>query len=525
MNDRIYVLDSTLRDGGYCNNWRFGQENIKRIISGLIDSNVDVIECGMLSEGFYSADESKYSSIHDATEILPKKKDNKLFVLLMNYGDYDIDKLPEYENGGINGIRLAFHKKDMVQALEAAKKIKGKKYKVFIQPMVTATYSVDEYVDLLKSANEINPYAFYIVDSFGSMSTNEVRKYCSLATHILKSNIILGFHSHNNLQLAFSNSQAFVEESKGRKIIVDSCIMGMGRGAGNLNTELFLDFMNSMQEGEYKVTPLLVIIDEILNLFYEKKYWGYSLPNYLSATYNMHPNYATYLADKNTLTISMMGELLSLVDISKKNSFNKHYIEDLYVSYMCAKRMKDNSQNELSNIFGQKDVLIIAPGKSIDTEIEKVQSFLNSNDVITICVNFDLAIINADYIFVSNPKRYEELGEVETKRLITTSNIDVKEECIKVDYLSLLSEEMYVRDNAVMMLMKLLINSGARKIYLAGVDGYEKDSANNYSKYSAALVTSDECLEYMNQGMNRLLHKYLEEIDVQFITSERMIRR
>ncbi|NLK37128.1 MAG: 3-hydroxy-3-methylglutaryl-CoA lyase, partial [Epulopiscium sp.] len=314
MNDRIYVLDSTLRDGGYCNNWRFGQENIKRIISGLIDSNVDVIECGMLSEGFFSADESKYSSIHDATEILPKKKDKKLFVLLMNYGDYDVDKLPEYENGGMNGIRVAFHKKDMVQALEAAKKIKEKNYKVFLQPMVTATYSVDEYIDLLKSANEIDPYAFYIVDSFGSMSTNEVRKYCSLATHILKSNIILGFHSHNNLQLAFSNSQSFVEEAKGRKIIVDSCIMGMGRGAGNLNTELFLDFMNSMQEGEYKVTPLLVIIDEILNLFYEKKYWGYSLPNYLSATYNMHPNYATYLADKNTLTISMMGELLSLVD-------------------------------------------------------------------------------------------------------------------------------------------------------------------------------------------------------------------
>lgn len=525
MKDRIYVLDSTLRDGGYCNNWEFGYENQKKIVSGLKESNVDIIECGILSNGNFTKDVSRYSDINDALGILPKKKGNTLFVLLMNYGDYDVENLPEYKSGGIDGIRIAFHKKDMEGVLNTIKKIMKKKYKVFIQPMVTSTYSVDEYVDLLKATNEINPYAFYIVDSFGSMNANEVKKYCSLAKHMLRDDIILGFHSHNNLQLAFSNSQVFVEESKDRKIIVDCCIMGMGRGAGNLNTELFLNYMNFMKVEKYKVEPLLSIIDEIINLFYRKKYWGYSLPNYISATYNMHPNYATYLADKNTLTVSMMGELLSLVDISKKNIFDKEYIEQLYVSYMCARKMKDKTRAELSNIFGQKDVLLIAPGKSIDTEIEKITFFLQHYDVMSICINFDLSIVNTDYVFVSNPKRYEELGEVESDRLIVTSNIDIKKDCIRVEYLSLLCEEKYIRDNATMMLIKLLKNSGTRRIFLAGVDGYGRECDNNYTRFSTALVTSDEYLEYMNQRMNKMLHKYLEEIDIQFVTSEKMIKR
>ena len=80
----------------------------------------------------------------------------------------------------------------------------------------------------------------------------------------------------------------------------------MGRGAGNLNTELFVQYLNDNADGNYDIKPLLSIIDEILNAFYQRNYWGYSLPNYLSAAHNAHPNYAGYLDDKKTLGIRVL---------------------------------------------------------------------------------------------------------------------------------------------------------------------------------------------------------------------------
>ena len=83
----------------------------------------------------------------------------------------------------------------------------------------------------------------------------------------------------------------------------------MGRGAGNLNTELFVEYLNDNIGSTYQLKPLLTIIDEILNGFYEQNYWGYSLPNYLSAKHNAHPNYAGWLNSKKTLTIDNMNDI------------------------------------------------------------------------------------------------------------------------------------------------------------------------------------------------------------------------
>lgn len=526
MSRNIFILDSTLRDGGYCNNWEFGAENKKKIVSGLIESNVDIIECGMLSQGIFSENQSKYLNLYAISEFLPKEQlKKKMYVVLMNYGDYDVSDLPESNKTEIDGIRVAFHKKDVKEAVKVMKKIKEKNYKVFMQPMVTVTYSTEEYVNLIEYANELKPYSFYIVDSFGSMKSDELKKYCDLASYLLSEDIILGLHTHNNLQLAFSNAQLFEKETAMRSSIIDCCIMGMGRGAGNLNTELFLNYLNMSCSKSYNIEPILTIIDEIINIFYQRKYWGYSLPNYLSASHNIHPNYGTFLADKNTLTISMINELFSLISVEKKNTFDKKYIEELYVSYMSANNLKNKVGDSLKEIFEDKEVLIIAPGKSVDTEIDRIQSFVKEKNVMVVCINFDFKMVKTDYIFISNPKRYEELDATNRTNIIVTSNVVTEQKHIVVDYLELLCNEEYVRDNSAMMLIKLLINSGASKIYLAGVDGYGEEIRENYTKYSNTLVTSSEYMNHMNNGMNAAIHKYMSEINIQFVTTEKRIKR
>ena len=90
-------------------------------------------------------------------------------------------------------------------------------------------------------------------------------------------------------------------EQLSHDIVLDASVYGMGRGAGNLNMELFASYLNKNYGSHYNIDEFLDIMDEYLKPIFAEHYWGYSLPFYLSARYNCHPNYAGYFADKNTL--------------------------------------------------------------------------------------------------------------------------------------------------------------------------------------------------------------------------------
>ena len=319
MNKRINILDCTLRDGGYVNKWEFGYYNIKKIISSLVAANVDIIECGFLTNKIeYDRDYSKFNAVEQIASVLPQKRGNTMFVCMINYGEYDISDLPKCDGKSVDGIRVAFHKRNAKEAMRFCAAIKEKGYKVFIQPMVTMSYSDEEVLELIKIANEIKPYAFYMADSFGTMKQNDIMRFFYLNDNNLDKNIKFGYHSHNNMQLAYSNAQSLCEIETRRNILIDSSTFGMGRGAGNLNSEMFLSYLNDHTEVNYNIKPLLNIIDEVLADIYEKNYWGYSIPHYLSALHYCHPNYATYLDSKKTLKVDNIDDILKLIGEEKK---------------------------------------------------------------------------------------------------------------------------------------------------------------------------------------------------------------
>ena len=326
MMNKIHVLDCTLRDGGYCNEWLFGFENIKSIAEGLAEANVEIVECGFITNRvMYNADATKFTTVEEISKVIPSNREGKMYVAMMNYGEYNVEDVPICDGTSIDGIRVAFHKKNRYEALELCRQLKSKGYLVFIQAMVSLCYSDNEFLEMIQKVNEIEPYAFYIVDSFGMMKGKDLMRLFYMVEHSLKSTIWIGFHCHNNLQLAYSNAQKLAAIQTSRNLIIDSSIMGMGRGAGNLNTELFLDYLNENTGKKYDIRPLLGIMDEILTPFYERNYWGYSLPNYISASHNAHPNYAAYLDAKKTLTFEDMNEIFDMMNEDKRVSYDKEY--------------------------------------------------------------------------------------------------------------------------------------------------------------------------------------------------------
>lgn len=520
----IKVLDCTLRDGGYCNQWKFGFSNTKKIIHGLQESGIDIIECGFLTNSInYNKDITKYTNMEEIATIIPEDRFGKTFVCMLNYGEYDVEKIPEYDGKSVDGLRVAFHKKDMIPALEICEKIQEKGYKIFIQAMISLSYSDEEFLTLIKKVNQFKPYAFYIVDSFGVMKQKDLCRLFYLVEHNLADGIAIGYHSHNNMQLAFSNAQALVEMSTKRQIIMDTSVYGMGRGAGNLNTELFVEYLNNRGEAIYQLKPLLTIIDETLNLFYQQNPWGYSLPNYLSAKHNTHPNYAGYLDAKRTLTVENMDEIFFMMNDLKRLEYDEEYIEALYEKYMTVGSVQENHLNELKNKIEGKEVLLIAPGKSSIEEQDKIIKCSKRKNIVVISINYEYPGCKTDFIFLSNLRRFRELEIEKYKKCIITSNIPNTEVYLQTNYRDLLNSVEAVRDNAGMMLINYLIKLKAQKILLAGLDGYSSDPELNYAKSEMSFYTKKGNFVEKNKGMNQVLRKYSQKIDIEFVTQPKYI--
>ena len=191
----IKVLDVTLRDGGCVNNFDFGQSYMDSILNSLQDSGVDVIELGYIDENKGSENgRTQYCNESVIPQYFLKHKNPQTeYVVMMDYGKFNIDNLQNRNCNGIDGIRLAFHKKNRKDIIEAGKKILGKGYKFYIQPMITLRYSDKELLELIEDVNENlkDASGFYIVDSFGEMRANDVVRIMHLIDKNLVPNMTL----------------------------------------------------------------------------------------------------------------------------------------------------------------------------------------------------------------------------------------------------------------------------------------------------------------------------------------------
>lgn len=80
---KIQILDCTLRDGGYINDFHFGERGIKKIIAQLSSANIDIIECGFLEDGNNDPEYSLYTTVDQIANILPSQRnENTMYVAM-----------------------------------------------------------------------------------------------------------------------------------------------------------------------------------------------------------------------------------------------------------------------------------------------------------------------------------------------------------------------------------------------------------------------------------------------------------
>lgn len=487
--ENIRLLDCTLRDGGYINDWNFKKRTIKSMISLLCEAGIDLIEVGFLRNCIYDPDHTLFSSIREVKTILPEQYGNSRFAVMALHNLYDVNQLEECD-GTVEVIRVTFHDYDIEQGLDFCRAVRDKGYKVFINPINIMGYSDADLLALLKQVNALHPYGFSIVDTFGSMTKSELIRIYSLCENNLNREITLGLHLHENMALAFSLAQNFLEQKlHTRNCILDASLNGMGRVPGNLCMELITDFLNKHYGKTYRTDHILDAIEEHILPIKEKERWGYSTEYFLSARYNLHRNYAEYLHKKGSLTARDMDQILRSIPDRKKSAFDAGYAERIYQDFLSSKAADERSLSRLCTALAGKNIVLIAPGRSLENTWEQVQEFIRYHDAVPISVNFCYDGQQSGYAFFSNAKRYDEYRSLKRPeiRLICTSNVPIPDADQKnaeiVHYTRLAGTAPSECVNSGVLLLRLLKLLKVQNVSLAGFDGFEPGHENYLTGY------------------------------------------
>lgn len=494
MNN-VKLLDCTLREAPL-DNLMWGDLSIRKLVDGLERAGTDIIEIGFLKDGKHKQGSTIFQFPHEIKPYIENKRKEILYIALVDYGRYDLSQLEENDGETIDAIRVCFKKHEIDKVIDYARKIKNKGYKVCIQHVDTLGYSDIEILSFIEKVNEFNPFAYSIVDTFGSMYEDDALHLVGMVERNLKPDIWLGFHGHNNLLLADSNAQRFIKESSRRKIIVDASLYGCGRSAGNAHTELIAQFLDDKYDCQYDVDEMLDLIDTVIASAKEKTTWGYCIPYFISGMYGAHSFNSKHLTKRHNIKSRDLREIIKKLDNTQKKAYDYALLEKLYVEHFDNPVDDSESISVLSKSLCNHDVLLLAPGQSVVDKKEDIENYIDIYHPIIIGVNNIIDGFNLDYVFYSSEIRYQNLRYQDIRiagnpNIIITSNIRMegnRGETV-VDYASLIKSGWVYLDDSGILLMRLLQKCGINEIAIAGFDGY-KIAGNDF--YSSELNTNLE---------------------------------
>lgn len=334
----IKILDCTLRDGGYVNDWNFGNSNIKSIMSKLVSSNIDSIEIGFLDERVNKdLNKSIMPDMNTMNEIYGEiDKQNTEFVAMIDIGTFGIEKVLPKSETCIDGIRVIFQQNKIDEAMLFCKQLKEKGYKVFANAVMITKYKSDEeIVELINKVNNTKVDAVTFVDTYGIMYPNDVKHCYELFEKYTDSNISIGFHSHNTLQMSFANCiDLSTYAKKERDIYMDTTLIGMGKGAGNTHTELLISYANktNMTGRKYNINYIMSAIEDEIKEIQNRIPWGYSLSRFVSTVNDTYYKYTDYYLSIG-LTYKQIEEIEGSIKKEDKFKFTSQLADKYYDEY------------------------------------------------------------------------------------------------------------------------------------------------------------------------------------------------
>ncbi len=340
--NNIQLLDCTLRDGGQgleasrridISDVQFTDDIINNSIDHLVKSDIDIIEIGYIEISKFAGHPfANHFTVEEISRFIPKQRNPKqMYIALFTGPDIDEDIIPKCNSSTVEGTRVILRYSELVKSLDYCEMLAKKGYKTFVQPMLTMRYTDDNLEMVIDRANKMSAYALYFVDSFGYMCPEDVERLFHFYNNRLDPEIKIGFHAHNNMNLAFSNVQHFLKIAGNREVIIDSTATGMGQGAGNLQTELILPYLNKNYEKKYNYDELLEVCEQIEPLTSEGL-WGYSVSRALPAIYNTAYKYAMVMRMNMKFSYPKINYVLQNIPSELRHRYTENNLEQVLTS-------------------------------------------------------------------------------------------------------------------------------------------------------------------------------------------------
>lgn len=293
VRDDVKVLDATIRDGGLCNNFEFSDEFVKELYKTNVKSGIDYMEFGYkASTSMFDEKEFgkwKFCKEEDIRAIVGDNPSDMKIAVMADVGrcDYKTDFLPKNESV-IDMVRVACYIHQIPAALDMIEHFHALGYETTCNIMAVSQATTDQLSQALEMLKNSNVDVIYLVDSYGSLFPENA---CELTQFYLNavegSGKKVGFHAHNNQNLAFANT---IETLSYGVSYLDATVEGMGRGAGNCSVELLLGFLKNPK---YNLYPLLKFVEKYMKSLKDSGVvWGYALQYMFTGHLNRHPREA-----------------------------------------------------------------------------------------------------------------------------------------------------------------------------------------------------------------------------------------
>lgn len=513
------LLDCTLRDGAYIVDSQFGDSAIRGIINKMESSGAEIIECGWLKNKEHQPGSTFYHVPADLEQYLSEKKKHVTYTVMIDWDRYDLDYLPPCDGKSLDAIRVVFPHGKHRQGVEVGRKIGEKGYRVFFQAANTMAYSDEDLMDLAETINASDAVALSIVDTFGAMYEEDLERVASVLHRHLKPEVALGFHSHNNQQLSFALSQHFVRmfRGTGRQVIVDASLCGMGRGAGNATTELMVSYLNRKCACHYDMDAIMDAIDIYMGYFQERFQWGYSTPYFIAGLYCCHVNNIAYLLNNHRANAHDMRNIIESMDPADRRKYDYDLLEKKYLAVVGRHVDDSAAAEELRRTLQGREILLIAPGKSVITERQRIGAYIAEKRPVVIGVNAMVSDYDYDYVLYVNQARYEYARTTARERFdaarrIVLSNIKAESEgdelIVGFEHATKRGWEHF--DNAVICCLRMLDWLGIDSVTVAGFDGFKPVYNESYADPLLPALKTDGGWDALNEEIRDMYQSFLE---------------
>jgi 4-hydroxy 2-oxovalerate aldolase len=547
------IIDCTIRDGGHLNGWNFNENCVKASYYAAVKCGIDYFEIGYRFHNV-KPDWGKFAKCKDVylKNLFNEAKLSCKLAIMINAGEGLVQdfKPCKEEYTPIRAIRVATYPTNLNEAISHCEKFKKLGYETFLNLMTISMFTNEHFRKLEKWRYKDILECVTFADSFGSFVPNDIIHYIKIIETLGFKKI--GFHSHNNLQLAFANSLKAVEYGA---YCVDASIFGMGRGSGNLPIEIFTSYLNKISRSNI-YNPVAYI--DVISRFYidlMKQYnWGYRLESLIGGINNIHPYYVDELFFKKGFTVNEIWNAAELVakccPISYSLTDLENILEDKFVCYDNlpkdeqlriipeADAPKTVDDIEYKDIVKGRKVLVLASGPSTEKYKKQIQDFIKEENCVIIATNHVVDGYNPKFhVFASRRFFLENVNDISKKSIVLVPSFFgkkiIEENCPQNKYMhfdvSISNEErapifdkakhVYSGLNGAISGLFLAYQMGACEIYAAGLDGFGMD--NNNGNFYGKITTEKEKESYVKTYKNiaedlRRFNKFLEEHKIFF---------